>query len=117
MSIGEAARRVGSTPRALRYYEHQGLLVPERTTGGQRRYTADMVERVLLYRRLLDAGLGTDAIRELMPCMDGGASPATVAILRRELAEIRAQAGALEATAAKLEQILLSLGPAVAAGS
>src|SRR5699024_2349417 len=36
-------RRAGCSPRALRYYEEQGLLAPQRTQGGQRRYTADAV--------------------------------------------------------------------------
>lgn len=109
LSIGELARRAGSTPRALRYYEQQGLLAPERTSGGQRRYSSDTLERVRLYRRLIDAGLGTQTIRALLPCMNGGATAQTVDILRRELDMIRGQERELHATAARLEQILTSL--------
>lgn len=109
MSIGEVARRTGSSPRALRYYEQQGLLAPERTSGGQRRYSADTVERVLLYRTLLDAGLGTDVIRDLLPCMNGGATPETVAMLRRERETMLTQARQLEATAGRLDELLNSL--------
>jgi DNA-binding transcriptional MerR regulator len=45
--IGELARRVGATPRAVRYYEEFGLL-PEsgRPRGGHRLYDADDVERL-----------------------------------------------------------------------
>jgi DNA-binding transcriptional MerR regulator len=109
LSIGETARRSGSSPRALRYYEEQGLLAPERTEGGQRRYPADAVERVLLYRRLIDAGLGTEVIRELLPCMNGSATSDTVATLQREHKKLLAQARELEATAGWLESILESL--------
>lgn len=109
LSIGETARRSGSSPRALRYYEEQGLLAPERTEGGQRRYPADAVERVLLYRRLIDAGLGTEVIRELLPCMNGSATSDTVATLQREHKKLLAQAKQLEATAGRLESILESL--------
>ena len=102
-------RRAGCSPRALRYYEEQGLLAPQRTQGGQRRYPADAVERVLLYRRLIDAGLGTEVIRELLPCMNGSAGADTVATLEREHAKLLDQARELEATADRLADILKSL--------
>lgn len=38
MSIGEAARRSGWSPRMLRYLEQEGLVVPGRTASGYRRY-------------------------------------------------------------------------------
>ncbi|WP_211168010.1 MerR family transcriptional regulator [Brevibacterium sp. 'Marine'] len=109
LSIGETARRAGSSPRALRYYEEQGLLAPKRTAGGQRRYPTDAVERVVLYRRLIDAGLGTAVIRELLPCMNGSAAADTVATLQREHKKLLAQARELEATAGRLESILAAL--------
>jgi DNA-binding transcriptional MerR regulator len=109
LTIGETARRAGCSPRALRYYEEQGLLAPQRTQGGQRRYPADAVERVLLYRRLIDAGLGTEVIRELLPCMNGSAGADTVATLEREHAKLLDQARELEATADRLAGILKSL--------
>lgn len=109
LSIGETARRAGCSPRALRYYEEQGLLAPLRTAGGQRRYPGNAVERVLLYRRLIDAGLGTEVIRELLPCMNGSPSEDTTATLRREHAKLLEQARELEATADRLKDILTSL--------
>src|SRR5699024_6152238 len=97
------------SPRALRYYEEQGLLAPQRTQGGQRRYPVDAVERVLLYRRLIDAGLGTEVIRELVPRMNGSAGADTVATLEREHAKLLDQARELEATADRLADTLKSL--------
>jgi MerR family copper efflux transcriptional regulator len=38
MSIGEAARRSGWSPRMLRYLEQEGLVVPGRSASGYRRY-------------------------------------------------------------------------------
>jgi MerR family transcriptional regulator, copper efflux regulator len=38
MSIGEAGRRSGWSPRMLRYLEQEGLVVPTRSTAGYRRY-------------------------------------------------------------------------------
>ncbi|QYB00761.1 MerR family transcriptional regulator (plasmid) [Rhodococcus sp. USK10] len=110
MTIGRLAAQTGTTPRVLRYYEEQGLLQPERTAGGQRRYATDAVERIRLFRALIDAGLGTRTIKELLPCMETKTvSAETVAILRRELERIRGHALGLQRTGDRLEEILESV--------
>ena len=38
MTIGEASRRSGWSPRMLRYLEQEGLVVPARSESGYRRY-------------------------------------------------------------------------------
>lgn len=38
MTIGETSRRSGWSPRMLRYLEQEGLVVPERSDSGYRRY-------------------------------------------------------------------------------
>ncbi len=38
MSIGETSRRTGWSPRMLRYLEQEGLVSPERSPAGYRRY-------------------------------------------------------------------------------
>ncbi|GAB2541865.1 MerR family transcriptional regulator [Nocardia heshunensis] len=68
MLIGELSRTTGVAPRLLRYYEEQGLLVPHRDSNGYRSYPAAAVARVGRIRELLDAGLPTREIRELLPC-------------------------------------------------
>jgi DNA-binding transcriptional MerR regulator len=55
----------------LRYYEQQGLLHPVRGDNGYRRYCPDAVTTVAQIRGLLDAGLSTDAIRQILPCAHG----------------------------------------------
>ncbi len=69
MRIGDLSRRTGVSPRSLRYYEEQGLLLSTRTPGGHREYGEDAVERVDRIQCLFAAGLGSDIVRELMPCM------------------------------------------------
>ncbi|WP_369637025.1 MerR family transcriptional regulator [Nocardia sp. JMUB6875] len=66
--IGELSRVTGVPPRLLRYYEEQGLLVPHRDSNGYRSYGDAAPERVHRIRALLDAGLPTRDIRELLPC-------------------------------------------------
>lgn len=65
MAISEIAEQLGTTVRALRYYEDWGLLNPARKNGGVRRYTlADRKEAELIVTlRML--GLSLNEIRML----------------------------------------------------
>ncbi|WP_282795025.1 MerR family transcriptional regulator [Streptomyces sp. CC224B] len=74
MFIGELSRRTGVSTRSLRYYEQQGLLRPQRRASGYREFDESDVAAVRRVRILLAAGLHTDLIREVLPCMaDEGA--------------------------------------------
>ncbi|SFO97489.1 DNA-binding transcriptional regulator, MerR family [Amycolatopsis arida] len=91
MRIGELSARTGTPRRLLRYYEEQGLLVPRRCANGYRDYDEELVDRVLQIRGLLDAGLPTRIIRQILPCLDGtrrihvaDATPEMIATLERE---------------------------------
>ncbi|MFF0223970.1 MerR family transcriptional regulator [Streptomyces sp. NPDC004629] len=75
MRIGELARLTETPPRLLRYYEKQGLLTPGREANGYRDYDDYLVDRVLQIRGLLDAGLPTRIIKQILPCLD---SPRTI---------------------------------------
>lgn len=92
MRIGELARRTGVSVRSLRYYEQQGLLTAERTTGGQRDYPEWAVDRVIRIQELFAAGLHSRKIARLLPCMrdtDGGPSTVATPKLVAELTEER----------------------------
>lgn len=71
MRIGELAERTGVPARLLRYYEEQDLLEPAREPNGYRDYGDHLVDRVIQIRGLLDAGVPTRIIREILPCLDG----------------------------------------------
>ncbi|GGJ80019.1 MerR family transcriptional regulator [Streptomyces camponoticapitis] len=74
MFIGELSRRTGVSPRGLRYYEEHGLLRPRRRASGYREFADSDVAVVRRIRVLLTAGLNTDLIRGVLPCMaDKGA--------------------------------------------
>ncbi|MBP2706954.1 MerR family transcriptional regulator [Microbispora sp. RL4-1S] len=68
MKIGELSRRTGVSRRSLRYYEEQGLLMPERLPSGYREYGEGTVATVRRIQILLSAGLGTSVIAEILPC-------------------------------------------------
>ncbi len=50
MTIGEVAERTAVVASALRFYERQGLIRSERSSGGQRRYRRDVLRRVAFVR-------------------------------------------------------------------
>jgi MerR family transcriptional regulator, heat shock protein HspR len=60
--ISVAAELVGMGVQKLRSYEARGLLEPERTDGGTRRYSADDLDRLRRIGDLLDAGLNLAGI-------------------------------------------------------
>lgn len=101
MRISEVSEQTGVTPRLLRYYEEQGLLVPDRDSSGYRDYTATDAEVARRIRQLLDAGLSTASIRTVLPCLTeraGRLAPIceeTVADLKREQERIEESIEAL----------------------
>ncbi|WP_405918227.1 MerR family transcriptional regulator [Streptomyces sp. NBC_00728] len=70
MRIGELCRLTDVSRRLLRYYEEQGLIVPDRTANGYRDYDERYVDRVKQIRGLLAAGLPTRVIKQILPCLD-----------------------------------------------
>ncbi|WP_202803304.1 MerR family transcriptional regulator [Tsukamurella sp. 1534] len=86
VTVGEAAEAAGVTVRTLHHWDEIGLASPSiRTSAGHRRYTEDDLERLRRVVAYRDAGLGLDAIREIV---DGGAGiAATLRDHRAHLAE------------------------------
>ncbi len=91
MRIGELSERTNTSRRLLRYYEEQGLIVAQRRANGYRDYDERFVDRVLQIRGLLDAGLPTRVIKQILPCLDKprviyfpDATPEMLATLERE---------------------------------
>lgn len=108
MRIGELARVTGVSVRLLRYYEEQGLLKPERTESGHRRYGPEAPATVGHIRMLLRAGLPTSAIRDVLPCVEGDGQVAAcmLDLLRQRLAELDHQLAALRQSRSALAGIL-----------
>ncbi|WP_405162098.1 MerR family transcriptional regulator [Nocardia sp. NBC_01499] len=91
MRIGELAARTGISRRLLRYYEEQQLITPGRSFNGYREYEEGHVDRVLQIKGLLDAGLPTRIIGQILPCLDKPRSiyfddptPEMLSVLERE---------------------------------
>lgn len=107
LPIGAVASAANVTPRVVRYYEQQGLLSSERTSGGQRRYPEATVERVRFLHQLIQAGLTSASIRELLPCVDSRvATASTLRTLEAERDRLRARAAELEAMGNRLDDLI-----------
>ena len=106
-SISELAREFDVTPRAIRFYEDQGLITPRRE--GQRRvYTARDRTRLKLTLRGKRLGLTLSEIRELIDMYDPGRDERPqlerfLSVLESHKASLLQQRADLEAQLAELE--------------
>ncbi|MCF2534279.1 MerR family DNA-binding transcriptional regulator [Streptomyces sp. FB2] len=105
--IGEVARGAGVSVRAVRYYEEQGLLTPERSPSGQRLYRQGAIAKVRFFQQMYAAGLTSQRITELLPCWEAGHTDADQrAMLRIERERIQAKIDELEAARDRLDQVI-----------
>jgi DNA-binding transcriptional MerR regulator len=77
LRIGEVARRVGTTPRTIRYYEEIGLLpaAGDRESGRHRLYGERDVERLRDALRLKELlGVSLDELKELVEAEEARAA-------------------------------------------
>jgi DNA-binding transcriptional MerR regulator len=85
------ARSTNTPTRSLRYYEEQGLIIPERLPNGYRDYGPHLIDRVIQIRGLIDSGIPTKIIALILPCLGKprgivpeDIQPELLAILREE---------------------------------
>ena len=71
--ISVAAELTGAGVQNLRVYERRGLVEPDRTDGGTRRYSEDDLDRVRRVLALLDAGLNLAGIALVLELEDDNA--------------------------------------------
>ncbi|MFD7136497.1 MerR family transcriptional regulator [Streptomyces sp. NPDC059894] len=112
MRIGEMVRRAGVSERQLRYYEEQGLLEPARLPSGYRVYCTKDIDTVRRIRTLLTAGLTTDTIAKVLPCVREEGERLVpvcsdlVAELRRERERITRAIDDLQASRSLLDTVI-----------
>lgn len=61
--IGTVMKLTDLTARQIRYYEDQGLITPERTSGNRRMYSLNDMDRLLEIKDFLVEGLNIAAIK------------------------------------------------------
>ncbi|GLY33527.1 MerR family transcriptional regulator [Kineosporia sp. NBRC 101731] len=110
MRIGELAERTGVSVRSLRYYEEQGLLSSERSSGGHRHYTEQEIDRVEYLQRLYSAGLSSQTILRVLPCLEspnGETSDSAFAHLVAERDKLREHIAGLTRTLESLDELIV----------
>lgn len=65
-AIGIVIKLTELTARQIRYYEENGLIQPERTTGNQRLFSFNDVDRLLEIKDMLDKGINLAGVKLLM---------------------------------------------------
>lgn len=104
-TVGSLAKLAGVTVRALHHYEDEGLLHPERTASGYRRYGAADVERLQQILLLRSCGLSLGAIRDAFADDRFDFR----AVLTDHLATLRARQKELETLMGTVEKTIASL--------
>ena len=66
LSIGQVSDRTGLAASAIRYYEDEGLVRPERNAAGQRRYVKSDIRRLSFIMLSQKMGFTISEIREAM---------------------------------------------------
>lgn len=69
-AISVAAEMVSMEIQNLRVYERRGLVDPDRSAGGSRRYSPDDIDRLHRIRELLADGLNLAGIRRVLALED-----------------------------------------------
>lgn len=75
LSIGQLAERTGLAVSAIRYYETQGLVSPDRNAGGQRRFLRSDIRRLSFVQIAQQFGFTISQIREQFDSLPDGRTP------------------------------------------
>ncbi|MGH3147022.1 MAG: MerR family transcriptional regulator [Rubrobacter sp.] len=105
LRIGEIARLVGVTTKAVRHYERIGLLGdPERSEAGYRLYGADDLLRLHRIKKLQSLGLSLGRVRSVLGEAEGEISLRS--ILEKLRVEVEVEIGHLEERRERIEEML-----------
>ena len=92
--IGIVMKLTDLTARQIRYYEQHELIVPARTSGNQRLFSFNDVERLLEIKSLIEKGVNIAGIKQVMNPVSKESEEATVITeqtesKRRELSDMQ----------------------------
>ncbi|WP_447646244.1 redox-sensitive transcriptional activator SoxR [Nocardioides zeae] len=112
LTPGEVATRSGVAVSALHFYERNGLITSERTSGGQRRYSRDVLRRLAFIRVSQRVGIPLADIARALDTLPEGRTPT-----RRDWSRLsRTWRGELETRIAQLEALRDTLDECIGCG-
>lgn len=113
LTVGQLARRAGTTSKAVRYYEGLGLIdQAPRAVNSYRLYDTGALDRLLFIRRAKLLGLTLSEIQELLNRVPGGCQQLqreVEELLSRKIEECRQRIGELGELQRSLEERLVIL--------
>ena len=87
--IGALAERASVNVETIRYYQRRGLVEePTKPLGGQRRYSAAAVKRVVFIKRAQQLGFTLEEVKALLRLEDGQSCGETRTLAEHKLAVI-----------------------------
>ncbi len=108
LKIGEAAKKAGLAPSAIRYYEESGVLPePRRTDSGYRGYEEGDVDLLRFVARLRALEFPLSDVREIVALRRDGKAPCgkVRATISREAAAIESRIADLQRLKKELEKL------------
>ena len=63
LTVSQMAKRLGTSAHTLRFYESEGLVAPDRTPGGQRRFRPEHADLLQTLIELRAAGMSLTQLR------------------------------------------------------
>src|SRR5260221_12800122 len=108
MKIGELAGHSGLNASAIRYYERRGLLPAPHRAGGQRRYPANALDRVLLIRFASEIGFTLSEIKVFLNGLrdDSPVGPRWKKLAHRQIQEVEGSILRTRRLKSHLDQLL-----------
>ena len=93
MNIGQAATRSGILSTTIRFYEREGLILPERRENGYREYSDRDVHKLQFLHRARSLGFSLDECRQLISLYEDRSRPSAdvKAIANEHLERINSQ--------------------------
>ncbi len=109
LRIGELAKLVDTSAKAIRFYEDEGLLPPaQRAENGYRVYTPDDMERLRFIRSARNLGFSLNDLHEILALRERGEAPCryVVNLIDHKRSEIDAHIRQLHELQAELDYLL-----------
>lgn len=108
MNISETGARAGLPAKTIRYYEEIGLIRPERSENGYRRFRETDLHKLAFIGRARGLGFSIEDCRALLALYEdkGRASAEVKALAERHLGQIAAKLAELRAMQATLTDLV-----------
>ncbi len=119
LSIGALAKRSGTNPPTIRYYEEIGLMRrAARRDGGHRTYGDADLKRLTFIRRCRELGFPIDQVRSLVDLLENGDRSCLDArdLARRNLEDVQTKLSELKALEADLAKLVKDCDAACVGG-